>query len=380
MSSSSPPNPLPPNHDIGPFFLALTCVLTAFSIGTTGLRLWVRRVAYQVGWDDYTILVTTLLAVIRMALQVVQVEHGNGRHRWYITPRQYRDNNMYGWYAQVLLFVTNALLKTSICLLILRIQNTKKLRYLLYGMMGGLWLVGLEPVLVLLAECDPVATYWRGSGGKCWDPRVRIYSIYFNIAYGIISDLTCSLLPIVILRKIKVSLKDKIAICGLMSIGLVATGFSVARAASLGLAVNDLSWTYCIAAIWSNLELHLGITAANLALARSWFVYFRKGARGINNPSQLSSSRLQPGSRRSGYIKSDAQGSGNHRLNFGVMSKDFEARGSRYYGNGLDGGARKSYADSGESEIPLHALSKEKSGTYVTEEVRSVSDEGEEMR
>ena len=181
MSSSAPPNPLPPNQDIGPLFLTLTCILTAFSIITTSLRVWVRRVAYQVGWDDYTIFVTTLLAIVRMALQVVQVQHGNGKHRWYITAKQYQDVNMYGWYAQVLLFLTNALLKTSIFLLILRIQNTKKMRYLIYGMLTGLWIVGLEPILILLAECDPVATYWRSSAGTCWNPKIRIYSIYFNI-------------------------------------------------------------------------------------------------------------------------------------------------------------------------------------------------------
>ena len=185
MASAAPPTPLPPDRDIGPLFLTLTCVLTTFSIVTTGLRLWIRKIAYQFGWDDYTIGVTTLLAIARMALQVVQVQHGNGRHRWYISKKQYQDVNMYGWYAQVLLFITNALLKTSICLLILRIQNTKKMRYLLYGMLGGLWLVGIEPVIVLLAECDPVATYWRSSAGKCWDPRVRIYSIYFNIGASV---------------------------------------------------------------------------------------------------------------------------------------------------------------------------------------------------
>lgn len=35
--------------------------------------------------------------------------------------------------------------------------------------------------------------------------------------------------------------------------------------------------TYCIAAIWSNLELFLGINAANLALSRSIWVFLRHG-------------------------------------------------------------------------------------------------------
>lgn len=31
---------------------------------------------------------------------------------------------------------------------------------------------------------------------------------------------------------------------------------------------------YCVAAIWSNLELFLGVIAANLALSHSYYVYF----------------------------------------------------------------------------------------------------------
>ncbi|KAF6524907.1 hypothetical protein HZS61_010702 [Fusarium oxysporum f. sp. conglutinans] len=59
-----------------------------------------------------------------------------------------------------------------------------------------------------------------------------------------------------------------------MSLGLVATGFGIARAASLGVVTSDLSWVYAITAIWSNLELYLGIVGANLALSRSIFAYF----------------------------------------------------------------------------------------------------------
>ncbi|KAI9687676.1 MAG: hypothetical protein M1820_010395 [Bogoriella megaspora] len=380
MASSAPPNPLPPNQNIGPAFLVLTCILTAFSITTTTLRVWVRRVAYKMGPDDYWMAVTTAFAIIRMALQVVQVQHGNGRHRWYLTPKQYQDINMYGWYAQVLLFITNALLKTSICLLLLRIQNTKKMRYLLYGMATGVWLTNLEPVIVLLAECNPVATYWRSSAGKCWNPKIRIYSIYMTIGYGIVSDLTLALLPIVILRNIQVSLRNKIAICGLMALGLVATGFSVARAASLGLAVNDLSWTYCIAAIWSNLELHLGIIAANLALSRSWYLYFSKGARAIKSGTSHSGLPNTP-SRRSGYMLSRDNVRNSTRSPFGALSSGTRGEDTFKHDDrfefGTNAAARRSFAGSQGSEIPLDAIRKEKS-FFVTEERRSPDSSDEE--
>ncbi|KAF4444246.1 integral membrane [Fusarium acutatum] len=62
--------------------------------------------------------------------------------------------------------------------------------------------------------------------------------------------------------------QTKISVWALMSLGLVATGFGIARATSLGVVTSDLS------SIWSNLELYLGIVGANLALSRSIFAYF----------------------------------------------------------------------------------------------------------
>ena len=47
------------------------------------------------------------------------------------------------------------------------------------------------------------------------------------------------------------------------------------RARSLGLKTNDLSWNYAIAAIWGNVELGLGIIAANMVLLRSYIAFFR---------------------------------------------------------------------------------------------------------
>jgi hypothetical protein len=83
---------------------------------------------------------------------------------------------------QIFLFTNIALLKCSICLLILRINNNKILRWCLYGMMAGLVVTNLEPVIVLLAQCVPVEKSWRTiAHGRCWPTQVRIYSIYVQV-------------------------------------------------------------------------------------------------------------------------------------------------------------------------------------------------------
>jgi hypothetical protein len=124
-------------------------------------------------------------------------------------------------------------------------------------------------------------------------------------AYSVITDLICALLPIIVLWNVKITLKTKIGICGLMSLGLIATAVAVVRASSLGTATADLSYDYAIAAIWANTELHLGIIATNLALSRMIWGYIRGGTKSMssNNPQRYGTGSDASRS-RAGYIKS----------------------------------------------------------------------------
>jgi len=181
MAPVTPPNPLPPDENVGPILLAVSGVLIALIITTTALRIFVRYSLRALGLDDYTILVVVVLCLARFAVQVVQVnKYGNGRHRWYLSPEDYMNNNMLGWYAQLALFSSMCLLKVSICLLILRIKKEKALKIFLYILMAGLFVTNFGCIIILLAQCRPISAYWTGVG-ECWNTRVRIYAIYFTI-------------------------------------------------------------------------------------------------------------------------------------------------------------------------------------------------------
>ncbi|KAE9370148.1 hypothetical protein N431DRAFT_546099 [Stipitochalara longipes BDJ] len=266
-------NNLPSKDDAGPILMWISGVLMTFIILTTSLRMFVRIRNRILGWDDGTILIAVALAITRLGFQIEQSKYGNGKHRIYLTPYQYTMINKYGWAAQILLFSAVAFLKVSICLLILRIKDTRVLRMVVCTVMAGVLFTNFGCVIILLAECKP-AGFWRGATAKCWSPKIRIYSIYATIAYSVVTDMVLSLVPLVVVWKVRIPMRTKASVCGLMSLGLVATGFGIARAASLGIQTTDLSWMYCIAAIWSNIELFLGIIAANLTLSRAVYLYF----------------------------------------------------------------------------------------------------------
>ncbi|KZL71457.1 integral membrane protein [Colletotrichum tofieldiae] len=322
-------DPMPPDTTIGPIWLGVSSTLLALLLFTSALRLWARAGRQNLGWDDYTIAAAALSATIRYVFGVLQLPHGNGRHRMYLSDHDYMMINMYGWWGQLFHFTSMAFLKVSLCLLILRIKSNRKLKILLYIVMSGSLVINFGVVVILLAECRP-AGFWRGKNADCWPNTIRIHAIWISIAYSVASDLLCSLLPLTVVWKVKIPLQKKVMITGLMSLGLIATAFGIVRAESLGVSEADLSWDFCITAIWSNLELFLGITAANLALSRAIIFYFFQ-----RNDGTIPTERS--GSYNNGYTHS------------GLRSGRFEISATKI----SSGKRRGSEARSSNSDIPL---------------------------
>ena len=211
----------PDNSDPGTVLLILSIILTVFVLLTTILRLLVRHQRVLLGWDDYLIAAAAALAIGRTVIQVVSVPAGNGKHHWQLKDHQYQYVNFLGWLTQLFLFPMLAFLKISICLLVLRIKNPPRLKYFLWCVIVGLVLTNLLPEFVLLAECSPVDAYWMGDSDHCWNPSVRIYSIYLQTAYSVSTDLLCSLLPIYVVWDLQMSTTKKVGIWSLMSLGLM---------------------------------------------------------------------------------------------------------------------------------------------------------------
>jgi hypothetical protein len=173
---------LPPDQNVGPALMIITGILTAFIIITTAGRLFVRFNLRILAWDDYTILIATILATLRTVMQAIQGHYGNGRHIEYLKKEDIVTSNMWGFYAMILLFSSICFLKTSIILLLLRIKSNPRLRAFLYAVIVGLFITNFGTVLIIVAQCNPPSAYWTGKG-KCWDIRVRIYYIYVTIGW-----------------------------------------------------------------------------------------------------------------------------------------------------------------------------------------------------
>lgn len=205
----------------GMLLLVISAALTVLSVTTTALRFAARLKARKLGWDDYTIIAASALSIGRTIIQLVGIPRGNGHHVHDLALEDYQYINFLTWMTQLFLFPILGLLKTSICLLALRIKDTKALRISLWITIVGLIVTNGLPEIILLAECDPVDAYWKSQADKCWTPQVRIYSIYLQTAYSVVTDLLCSLLPVYIVWGLNMNYRKKLGVCGLMSLGLM---------------------------------------------------------------------------------------------------------------------------------------------------------------
>lgn len=235
MNSLEPPASGDINR--GTTFIIIAALFTALSTITTSVRIAVRSVKRQMGWDDLAISLANLLALLELVFNGLEYREGAGRHSFYLSMGQQQRSLKWNYITQYFLFIIICTTKIAICLFILRIKNTGWLRWCLFALMAGLVLTTLPCIIILSAQCRPVRAFWDPAAGTCWSKNVYNDAIWIQVgrlescspgketdtslAFSMFSDLICSLLPVVVLWNVKVSSHLKLAVCGLMSVGLL---------------------------------------------------------------------------------------------------------------------------------------------------------------
>jgi hypothetical protein len=164
--------------DKGPALIIVSSIFTTIAFVATVLRIWVRQMRRALGADDYTMAAAMILTIVEAALTIQAATRGKGKRKKFPQQAEIEYSNMYSWVAQIALFPAMTLVKISVCLLITRINSSKKLKWFTTTAITVLIVASLEVVVVLIAQCKPVSASWRPESGECWPTEVRIFSIY----------------------------------------------------------------------------------------------------------------------------------------------------------------------------------------------------------
>ena len=119
------------------------------------------------------------------------------------------------------------LVKGSIVIFYYRIfQLTPRFRYAVYAIGGLLICIWTSGVLVAIFSCTPIYYFWDMSGdGRCINSYAFIVA---EAGLSIFTDLVILLLPMPLVWRLKVTLKQKVGLTGIFLLGgLYGPGASV---------------------------------------------------------------------------------------------------------------------------------------------------------
>ncbi|KAF6829616.1 integral membrane protein [Colletotrichum plurivorum] len=258
----------------GLIFVVLAIVVpTAARIG---LRLR-RGSTMQFGWDDWTLVLAALLALVYPVTQITSIAVGAAAlHQWEVTYEQYNFGMVVAMTCKTTFYVAVGMIKLSIALFIRRMADrlNRWLQLACDVFMASLVGFMLLAIFYNVFACDPPAIQWdlalRGRLDpvpKCIDLGVQSKVLSgIHVAQGIALLLT----PIAILWKVRMQRAKKIRLFVIWTIGGLTVMGGLLRQIRPTMT-NDFTWDYVEVLVWTCLDLSFGILTACLPVLDGLF-------------------------------------------------------------------------------------------------------------
>ncbi|CAJ2510508.1 Uu.00g133170.m01.CDS01 [Anthostomella pinea] len=263
-------------QDKGPSVVATTSAVIALSTVFVIARLYVRaRMVGKLQVDDYIIgfaVTKSSLVQIRGWLTVgfatASVRSSNGKHAQLLDQDQLSGAipvllTMVGFFPGVRSF---AFPKLAAVYLLTKLMNTSKTHRIFLWTLSSLCVLILSGCIILLfAQCTPSRAQWDLSITEktCWSPYVLVdYSIAAG-AFSALVDLYLAVYPAIVLFRLQMNIKKKVALSISLGLGSVASIIALYKCSRIpGLASKDFTYDTADLTIWTCIEGSAIIIAA----------------------------------------------------------------------------------------------------------------------
>ncbi|KAL4951907.1 hypothetical protein BDW69DRAFT_201095 [Aspergillus filifer] len=218
--------------------------------------------------DDWAIIGALICIGATTGISVAGGTTGSGKHIWAVTLDQlilvYKL-----LYSYTFIYASSCTLtRISILFFYRRIFSPLEPSLKIALAAGGLFTLSY-PLIVWITmanACKPVSFFWTqfsGTAGKC------ININQFFLAAGILNmlnDFFILVLPFPRIIRLQMTTKKKIAICGIMAVGIFVCVASIVRIhyLSVFMATTDITWLMGPVFIWSTIEPSVAIVTACL--------------------------------------------------------------------------------------------------------------------
>ncbi|KAM5343375.1 hypothetical protein ACJ41O_011912 [Fusarium nematophilum] len=166
-------------------------------------------------------------------------------------------------------YAASSITKFAIAVTILHICVQKRYVYLMYGLMGVMMVTNAGCVIALFANCQPIAAYWNPQMGSCKSEDGFLILSYVGTAVQVASDWTCAITPFFIVYSLQMPKRAKIAVVGVLGLGIVASVAALMRIVSYKyIDVRNYPKDHLVSQgrllFWSLLESSFAIIACSL--------------------------------------------------------------------------------------------------------------------
>ncbi|AEO68745.1 uncharacterized protein THITE_2118352 [Thermothielavioides terrestris NRRL 8126] len=259
-----PPGVTPDFHHTTPTQISFIAVFAVtFALATIALLLRVYTRAFVVkslGLDEPLLISAWAVTLVFFIESLKAMPAGFGRHLYEVTATQLTG------YLQLLLVLAltyiwpPTLTKLSILVLYWRISPNKIFRVCIA--VTAVVLIGYTVTFTVLfsGPCNPLLG--TPESAVCLN-NIAVAQAVLNIT----TDGVIIFLPIPTIHSLHMPLKQRITVGGILALGSAACIASIVRVAYVRAMVNnpDVTFTQCSAAVWSLLEMNLGILCNSLA-------------------------------------------------------------------------------------------------------------------
>ncbi|KAJ3537025.1 hypothetical protein NM208_g6480 [Fusarium decemcellulare] len=240
------------------------------------------RFAYKIfigslgfGLDDWLVLVAMITVVPSTVIIYATTTNGLGKDIWTLTADQITNALRYLWITGMFYFAQCTLVKLTIIAFFLRIFPSRGVQRLLWAtfILTTLW--GFICILLLIFQCKPTSYFWTGwdglHEGSCFNASAGSWA---NASISIALDIWILAIPLWQLRTLNLHWKKKAGVAVMFCVGALVTIVSILRLRALvhfGESQNP-TWDFYDIAIWSTIEICVGIMCACLPTIRMLLV------------------------------------------------------------------------------------------------------------
>ncbi|GFN18562.1 ChrR Cupin-like domain family protein [Aspergillus tubingensis] len=240
------------SEDRGPLIVIVNGTVTGFAAAIVVLRFISRAaIVKRLGLDDWTMMLATVTAILNVAIAGLGVKYGTGKHDGILPKADALPAAKIRYVTHIIYTLITGLIKTSICLLYLRLFPN--LRNITLGTIAFIAAMSIAIILATIFQCSPV-------------DAVYDLMIPKNTTTISVSHLFHFALPIRTILGLQIRQMKRAVVIGLLSLGTFACIASIVRMVYIIKLYEstDPSWSTFGVSVSSGIEVAISIIAASL--------------------------------------------------------------------------------------------------------------------